>query len=332
MAIIYKDISGTSTSEVSAKLRYNDLLSSDLFLVSQQALTSTDPSRTYQWHGQTLNNFYASRKLSYNVLSSQVFSDLCNDFGIKSMAWESSADYSLYNHVHNYSTISVETFVRPSEDKAATSAIVTIRDGRKRTTVYMPEVKCYKQPEPYIGQLKFTTSREFKYIDCNSPNFDGWVYPDGREVSQSRFAKAHEFFGDSYGEASNGMFKLPCLTSFMKLITPTSTGNWQTLDLSSQRDEHEVLKSHSHRLDDLQIRGKIEQLSVVFENVDNTKNGYYCHGVKKSSSKAKHNYDIWFTGSNVRLDEGQKTMSTEIQKTTHPTYNYLPVLMYIGVK
>ena len=73
-----------------------------------------------------------------------------------------------------------------------------------------------------------------------------------------------------------------------------------------------MLKSHSHRLGNLQIRGKIEQLSVVFENVDNTKNGDYCHGVKKSSSKAKHNYDIWFTGSNVRLDEGQKTMSTKI--------------------
>lgn len=151
MAIIYKDISGTSTSEVSTDLRCNDLLSSDLLLVSQQALTSTDPSRTYQWHGQTLSNFYASRKLSYGALSSQLFSNLCNDFGIKSMAWESSADYSLYNHVHNYSAVSVETFVSPPEDKAAVSAIATIRDGRKRTTVYMPEVKCYKQPEPYIG-------------------------------------------------------------------------------------------------------------------------------------------------------------------------------------
>ena len=89
--------------------------------------------------------------MSYGALSSQIFSDLCNDFGIKSMAWENSADYSLYNHVHNYSTVSVETLVDLPEDKTTVSAIATIRNRGKRTTIYMPKVKCYKQPEPYIG-------------------------------------------------------------------------------------------------------------------------------------------------------------------------------------
>lgn len=333
MAITYKDISGTSTSEVAALITHQNILSGDLFLVSQQALTCTSPSRTYQWHGEQLNNFYASRRLSYGALSSQVFSDLCSEFGIKSMAWESSADYSLYDHVHHYSKISVEQIVKLPDDESqhsSVSAIAAVRVGSKSTTVYMPEIKRYSQPKPYIGQLKFLAVQAINEVDCNSAEFDGWVYPDGRELRKSKFTKAYSFFGDDYGTASSSsLFKIPNLTSFIKIVQPTSSN--KTTSLVSEVPANDVLKDHQHTADNLQINGQIDYLSVSFENVRNTEAGAYCHGVDKSSQKAKQTYDIWFTGSNVRISDGQTTGSSEIQKTTHPTYDHLPVLMYIGV-
>ena len=75
-----------------------------------------------------------------------MFSDLCSEFGIKSMAWESSADYSLFNHVHHYSKVSVEQIVQlPADEskRSSVSAIAAVRVGSKSTTVYMPEVKRY---------------------------------------------------------------------------------------------------------------------------------------------------------------------------------------------
>ena len=75
-----------------------------------------------------------------------MFNDLCSEFGIKSMAWESSADYSLYDHVHHYSKISVEQIVKLPDDErqhSSVSAIAAVRVGSKSTTVYMPEVKRY---------------------------------------------------------------------------------------------------------------------------------------------------------------------------------------------
>lgn len=333
MAITYKDISGTSTSEVAASITHQSILSGDLFLVSQQALTCTDPKRTYQWHGEQLNNFYASRRLSYGALSSQVFNELCSEFGIKSMAWESSADYSLFGHVHNYSKVSVEQVVKLSVDESqhpVVSAIAAVRVGSKSTTVYMPEVKRYSQPKPYIGQLKFLALQSFNVIDCNSAEFDGWVYPDGRELSKSKFTKAYSFFGDDYGPASSSsLFKIPNLTSFIKIVQPTSSN--KTTSLVGEVEANDVLSDHYHHMDNIQINGQIDDLSVKFENVMNTDVGPYCHGVGNSSSTSKQAYDIWFTGTNITISEGQTTGQSEIQKTTHPTYNYLPVLMYIGV-
>lgn len=331
MAIYYEDISGTSTSQVSTSLLSNQILSSDLFLISQHALSSTSPDRRYWWHGQLLRNQVASRSLSYNDLSNDLFDTLCSEFGFGTMAWESSADYSLRSHVHEYSRVSVEAFLqRPTEeDKLSTvSAIATVRIGDKGTTLYMPEVKIYKQPKPYLGQLKFIAKTQLLEIDCDATDFDGWVYPDGREVSREKFAEAYEFFGDSYGEASDDlMFKLPCLTNLIKIVQPTTTN--KTQDLSQQVEKVDVLKDHQHEVVNLGMSGTITSTNK-FVSVNNTRPGHACHGSENNGNDRQQKYDLWFKAKNVEIRGGQVTKPTGNMKSTHPSYNYLPVLMYIG--
>ena len=249
----YEIIQGTSTSQVQQSISKDHLLSSDAFLVSQQALPSTDSGRTYQWHGQILSSQYASRKLEYDSLSSQLFSGLCGEFGFGSMAQENSSSYSLHNHSHNYTRLSVETM--PLVDPASSLGVVTVRVGDGQTVVSMPKPSI-KTQKLYIGQLKFFIAKTLKPIDCNSPDFDGWVYPDGRALSKEKFRKAFEFFGIDYGGTSESTtFNIPCLTSFMKVIQPTVANKNQSLVAGEAASE--VLADHIHNIDDVQVKGTL---------------------------------------------------------------------------
>jgi hypothetical protein len=43
------------------------------------------------------------------------------------------------------------------------------------------------------------------------------VFPDGRQISKTRFPDAYRVFGDRYGEYSGDMFSIPILSDFMEL-------------------------------------------------------------------------------------------------------------------
>lgn len=333
MAFVYEDISGSSTSEVQWRMLSNEVLSDDLFLISQQTLSSTSPDRQYLWHGQILNNYYSSRKLEYGQLSSDLFDALKNEFGFKSMAWESSSNYSLLDHVHNYSKVSVDsTIPRPEESQiSSVSAILTIRVGSKSTTIYSPKISVYKQPKPYIGQLKFMAMTSFPQIDETSLDFNGWTYPDGRAVSREIFREAFQYFGTEFG-AGDGetTFNIPCLTNFIKIAQPGTT----LLDekLVQEREQIEVLKRHDHALGNIGLNGTI-QATTEFKSVNNTQAGDACHGSLGGGAIKKISYDFYFKATDLTIQSDQKKVeSSEISKATHPTYNKLPVLMYIGVR
>ena len=91
-----------------------DFISDDCFLISQPVLSNLDPDRTYVCGDKVYHNEYASRHIKYSDLSAQVFADMSANFGIKSMAWELSDGYSLNNHVHGYSRLSVVPSIKPT--------------------------------------------------------------------------------------------------------------------------------------------------------------------------------------------------------------------------
>ena len=261
------------------------------------------------------------------------FDALKNEFGFKSMAWESSSNYSLLDHVHNYSRVSVDsTIPRPEESQiSSVSAILTIRVGSKSTTIYSPKISVYKQPKPYIGQLKFMAMTSFPQIDETSLDFNGWTYPDGRAVSREIFREAFQYFGTEFG-AGDGetTFNIPCLTNFIKIAQPRTT----PLDekLVQEREQIEVLKRHDHALGNIGLNGTI-QATTEFKSVNNTQAGDACHGSLGGGAIKKISYDFYFKATDLTIQSDQKKVeSSEISKATHPTYNKLPVLMYIGVR
>ena len=334
MAFAYKDISGTSTSEVQQEILSDEILSSDMFLISQQSLSSTSPDRQYLWHGQILNNYYSSRKLEYGKLSSDLFDALSDEFGFRSMAWESSSNYSLIDHVHNYSRVLVEpTILNPEEDEqiSTVSFIAAIRIGSETKPIYSPKVTTYKQPKPYLGQLKFMAMTNLPKIDETALDFNGWIYPDGRAISRSIFSEAFEYFGTDFGAGDGSTtFNIPCLSNFMKIAQPGTTNLDEVL--VQERQQIEVLSCHSHPLGNLGLSGTIDA-TTKFKSVGNWDAGEACHGSRGGGSIKKISYDFWFKASNLAIQTGQNSIeSTSISKTTHPTYNKLPVLMYIGVR
>lgn len=346
MAIYYYDISGSSTSETSKQLLSTEILCDDMFLVSQQTLSSVDPNRQFVWHGQVLKNGYSSKSAKYGVLSSDLFNTLCSEFGFKSMAWESSADYSLYNHVHNYSKAQASFTIQKADDgtfyyvdedgrrqtlmSSDVSAIATLRIDDKHTTLYAPKVSIYKQPKPYLGQLKFLALTSLPPIDEITEDFNGWVYPDGRAVSRVRFAQAFAYFGEDYG-AGDGetTFNIPAISDFIKAVQPTAS-NLNT-SLTRSVPAAEVLKSHKHEATDLGMSGTVE-CTTKFKAVNNTYTGDSCHGTNSTSGAHDQRYDMWFKISNITIAGDPKTGSASNTKTTHPAYNFLPVLMYIGTE
>lgn len=346
MAIYYHDISGSSISETSKELLSTEILCDDMFLVSQQTLSSVDPNRWFVWHGQVLRNGYSSRSVKYGVLSSDLFNTLCSEFGFKSMAWESSADYSLYNHVHNYSKVQASSTIQQADDgtfyyvdedgqrqtlmPSDVSAIATLRIDDKHTTLYVPKVSVYKQPKPYLGQLKFLALTSLPPIDEMAEDFNGWVYPDGRAVSREQFAKAYKYFGEDYGAGDGeNTFNIPAISDFIKAVQPSTTN----LDdsLSESVPAAEVLKSHKHEVADLGMAGTVV-CTTTFNAVNNTDTGDSCHGTNSTVGAHDQKYDMWFTISNITIKNDPKTSSASNTKTTHPAYNFLPVLMYIGTE
>lgn len=121
----------------------------------------------------------------------------------------------------------------------------------------MNRVRMYDAPKPCIGQLKFMALRvPPTLLDSDSfyesSRFGGWVYPDGRALDKVRFADAYSFFGDMYGSAPDGKFRIPNMAEFVKPCELV-----QDLDLVDAVAEHKVLPAHTHDIDDMQLSGQI---------------------------------------------------------------------------
>lgn len=334
--VTYNNITGKPIDDVPGIGDGSYLNGTDLFVASQQVLSNVSPTRTYDSHGNHYENEYRSIKVSYEQLSNQIFNDLCSLYGLGNMAWESSAEYSLANHIHNYSKTEQFLNMSPSAvgkynidtriyDEAVN--IATIAIDSKYQTYAMPLIHPYEQPKAYIGQLKFIAIPSFKDVDEYSANFDGWTYPDGRMFLSSDFIDAWNVFGDSYGvDNSTQKFAIPNLNGFFK----PRQFDIDNVDesLIEQRPGHSYLPSHTHNVDNVKLSGRVN----ISMKLPITNSGSSAKGLHNSSGNINHPscyciIDI----SDFKSASGYTTNSdTELDIQTHPTYDTMPVMIYIG--
>lgn len=242
MVNISSELSGTSTAECFLLRDIDDIEATDFFLISRQILSSVGPTRKWMLRDQILTNEIRSMRSSYDVLSNSILEDLKGICKLGSMAYESSADYSIEGHVHQYSHLSVVPTIKRSDydDASQILALATFNINGKKSVLYSP--KSYSSlvasqsltlvKEPCIGQLKFLGIEALPKIDESAKDFDGWIYPDGREVSREAFAEAFKTFGEDYGSGDGEKtFNIPALSNFLKPIVANSSGE-QDIDRS----------------------------------------------------------------------------------------------------
>ncbi len=158
-----------------------------------------------------------------------MFDDLSGGFRFGTMAWEEKDDYSKVNHEHiGYSKVTGEQIAdtKNTVSLGKISLINPVFDDYGNY-VYQKQVLDLCVPDDYdempkareteIGTIKFKALPSLKQIDVNSKDFDGWVYPDGREIDGNEFTDAYQYFGTNYGgDVKTKMFNLPNLNTFIK--------------------------------------------------------------------------------------------------------------------
>lgn len=270
------------------------------------------------------NKIYNSRFIKSGNLLSNLLDELIDYCGFGTMLHEESDDYSLsnHNHISDYNRLSIiYSGQYETCDDYQMINIGNYRIDGQISSIYFKKQKLiipdYALPE--IGDLKFVGLKTLKSIDINASDFDGWVYPDGREFDKEKWKQAYEKFKDNH---------VPILTDFIKPSV--------TISEIENVPEKKVLKSHSHTLNG-EIDGKI---SVDFElSVGSTGGGgMLFHGYSKEDpGTSEEKYTILDNLSciiNIK-DFGQDIQiknypENESSNETYPTFNYCPVMIYIG--
>ena len=338
--IQYSNIKGRPISEVCSahSATSSGVLSNDLFLISQQVLSNVSPTRTYVSNGNTYINEYRSLNTSYAILSDRIFNDICGLYRIRNMAWESSAEYSPANHIHNYSKVGISTYMAPNkvgtysvDDKKyiGLSNIATFNIDAKNYTVSMPHIQMYDEPRPYIGQLKFFVSSTFKEIDTDAGDFDGWAYPNGASLLKTRFPNAYAVFGDTY-RGDDTHFKIPNLSNFLKPIA-IATVTDLTTNIKDQVQYNMPLVQHSHTISQNNIKLSCK-ISMKYLAVGDTSNGPACHGSSSSTPNMWDTHQIAFKFKDFKINNLDCINNSGIagEYETYPAFNYIPTLIYIG--
>lgn len=225
---------------ISEELVVNQLSGSDSFLISVPT------------NGQDRSNFYRSRRISYDVIRDDIYRALFEHFHLGTMATQASGDYEFRKHDHfgRYSVVSVEQHYSRNpeiEDEFQDTVIVLghiVVDGTSYD-ICIPKINQddVQKALPKIGTLRFIAAPGISDILETDPEFDGWTFPDGRQVPKHMFPEAYAAFGDEYGQADEGMFRLPVLSDFMEL------NPYKQPEDSLKRIKYNIgLKEHSHEI------------------------------------------------------------------------------------
>lgn len=323
-------LSGLPTTTISASLTSASIDPSHLFLASTQQLSSANPDRFYDSGTTVYRNQYDSSKISYQSLSSELFERFKQVVNIKSMAFEESAYYSLAEHVHDYSKVELTSNVQKFDSAGNQNQRIGVIDVDGKTTIfYMEKPTQFKQPSPSIGQLKFLAIDTLYPISEDSDSFDGWIWPDGRIISNrdSRFADAAEHFA---GDRLSSSFQLPNLCN---LFRPPSTQEKNENSIPQLVESRDVLLKHTHGVTPVTPDvSKVIDVPFTYWASHDWDPGESCHTAVESAN-IKFDYALKFKINGFFFKKEQAKPTLNIPKftgKTMPTHTFLPVMMYIG--
>lgn len=328
MARVEVILSGSPISDIRTSLAKNQILSGDLFYISQQQLSNVGPDRTYDSGTTIYSNQFKSAKMSYDTLSNMMLERFREYANFGTMAWESSSDYSLAHHIHNYSKVEITSHNKPIDNEGQMLSIASFQiDHTVKKVLWVAKPKEYRMPEPNIGQLKFLALTSIPNVDETASGFDGWTWPDGRTIQNTngRFARAAAYFGNG---ANVSEFTLPTLADFFRAAglgdSDSTIGS-----LIAQRD---VLLAHNHQVPALQPTGNqtTTTLNIGFHKGGVTKDTG-CHAYNGATDRNSFKFNVKFDIKNIQINGGDVSNNQPILAgETYPTHNLLPVMIYIG--
>lgn len=324
MARVEVILSGSPISGIRTSLAKNQILSGDLFYISQQQLSNVGPDRTYDSGTTIYSNQFKSAKMSYDTLSNMMLERFREYANFGTMAWESSSDYSLAQHIHNYSKVEITSHNKPTDNEGQMLSIASFQiDHTVKKVLWMTKPKEYHMPEPSIGQLKFLALTSIQNVDETASDFDGWTWPDGRTIQNTngRFARAATYFGSG---ANASEFTLPALDDFIRPAKPSDADS----SMNSEQVQNDLLVQHQHGISNIKLKGdKSLTCPITFWRSQGNSAGDACHGARDETDYYLK-VEAVFNASNLVIT-GQ--ISEEEQNDeTYPTHNLLPVMIYIG--
>lgn len=310
----------------------NVILSDDAFLYSQ----TLNPYA---------NIYYDDRTTYFGEVENQIIDGIEDKLGLKSMAHEDKNAYSLVNHTHDYSKVTIESFNtqglerdKERERDSIISILAEITIDGKKTNINAYSAYQPVPPTPDIGTLMFVAYKTLTTIDENASNFDGYVYPDGRLLKKTEFPEAFQCFGSTYtksGDASDS-FRIPTLSDFIKL-NPLE----EKTQCCKRNNFQNGIEAHNHEAR-LNLSGIIANVGIKIKvQGGNWHDGWITgRGIHQGDLGSRRMPDIvessevLLSSDNLYLDTDLTAQTSDQVTETESTPNYmlLPVLMYIGVK
>lgn len=259
------------------------------------------------------NQSLSSYSINYKDFVDGIGDIIINNMRLGSMAFEQSANYSLTSHDHDYEYNKLSVEPKTGND----IKVCEISTSTGSYDIYSKQT-LVNHGNYYIGQLKFLYRKsKMKNIDIESPDFDGWVYPDGREYDIEKFPELYEVLQDN---------KLPDLDNlFIKFSnSKINTGNIV--------DQHIGIIPHTHtQSKEIQASISIQpKIDSNFKGLKQSTNGNSGHNLHTGSGNISHSK----VRGTVNVDNLSYNISCSMsgndQEEYYPTHYEIPVMMYIG--
>ena len=181
-----------------------------------------------------------------------------------------------------------------------------------------------------IGELKYKmlpTVTSPDDININSANFDGWVYPRGQSytVAAADFHGAKACFGQS---ATATTLTIPNINNFVK-ADPRHGVRASTVPFRNQG-----VPAHHHSSSVQMGGGSYDDYKIKAKATRDAGRGGALHNGSTGYKPAKYfKSTLVFHASSLEVESCDIGNSeSSLDREQYPSYNYLPIMIYIGKK